>query len=242
MATGDPVRSRQDAGLAQGQERPQDGEYHHGHQPDELQLVERDPAARSTLEVLLCYPGLHAVWGHRITHWLWTHDLKLLARWGSQLARGLTGIEIHPGATIGKGFFIDHGMGVVIGETTEIGDNVTLFQGVTLGGTGKQRGKRHPTLGSHVVVGAGAKVLGPITIGDYVKIGANSVVLQDVPDHSTVVGIPGRIVRIKDERVPDEALLDHIHIPDPIADRLIDLQLQIDTLKKEMDKRRKTEE
>jgi serine O-acetyltransferase len=148
----------------------------------------------------------------------------------------VTGIEIHPGASIGSGLFIDHGMGVVIGETTEIGDNVTLFQGVTLGGTGKQRGKRHPTLGSHVVVGAGAKVLGPITIGDYVKIGANSVVLQDVPDHSTVVGIPGRIVRIKDERVPDEALLDHINIPDPIADRFIDLQLQIDTLKKDLDK------
>jgi serine O-acetyltransferase len=127
---------------------------------------------------------------------------------------------------------------VVIGETTEIGDNVTLFQGVTLGGTGKQRGKRHPTVGSHVVVGAGAKVLGPITIGDYVKIGANSVVLQDVPDHSTVVGIPGKIVRIKDERVPDEALLDHINIPDPIADRFIDLQLQIDTLRKELDKLR----
>jgi serine O-acetyltransferase len=131
--------------------------------------------------------------------------------------------------------FIDHGMGVVIGETSEIGDNVTLFQGVTLGGTGKQRGKRHPTLGSHVVVGAGAKVLGPIMVGDYVKIGANSVVLQDVPDHSTVVGIPGKIVRIKDERVPDEALLDHIHIPDPIADRFIDLQVQIDILKKELE-------
>jgi serine O-acetyltransferase len=198
-------------------------------------IFERDPAARSLIEVLFCYPGLHAVWCHRLAHWCWTRRLKFLGRFISHVARFLTGIEIHPGATIGSGLFIDHGMGVVIGETTEIGDNVTLFQGTTLGGTGKQRGKRHPTLGSHVVVGAGAKVLGPIKIGDYVKIGANSVVLQDVPDHSTVVGIPGKIVRIKDERVPDEALLDHIHIPDPIADRLIDLQLQIDTLKKDLD-------
>src|SRR3990172_8005168 len=144
-------------------------------------------------------------------------------------------LSMHPAATIGSGMFIDHGMGVVIGETAEIGDNVTLFQGVTLGGTGKLRGKRHPTLGNHVVVGTGAKVLGPIKIGDYVKIGANAVVLQDVPDHSTVVGIPGRIVRIKDERVAEDALMDHIHIPDPIADRFIDLQVQIDALKKELE-------
>ncbi len=198
-------------------------------------VLDRDPAARNVPEVLLCYPGLHAIWLHRISHFLWKKGFKLAARWLSQLMRGFTGIEIHPGASIGRNFFIDHGMGVVIGETTEIGDNVTLFQGVTLGGTGKQRGKRHPTIGSHVVVGAGAKVLGPITIGDFVKIGANSVVLQDVPDHSTVVGIPGRIVRIKDERVADEALMDHIHIPDPIADRLIELQVQMDLLKKELE-------
>jgi serine O-acetyltransferase len=194
-----------------------------------------DPAATSKIEVALTYAGFHALLFYRLAHWLQKKRLPFFPRALSQFARFLTGIEIHPGAIIGSGLFIDHGMGVVIGETTEIGDNVTLFQGITLGGTGKQRGKRHPTLGNHVVVGAGAKVLGPIKIGDYVKIGANSVVLQDVPDHSTVVGIPGRIVRIKDERVPDEALLDHINIPDPIADRLIDLQLQIDLLKKELE-------
>ncbi len=194
-----------------------------------------DPAATSRLEVALTYAGFHALLFYRFAHWLRNHRMPFVPRALSQFARFLTGIEIHPGATIGSGLFIDHGMGVVIGETTEIGNNVTLFQGVTLGGTGKQRGKRHPTLGSHVVVGAGAKVLGPITIGDYVKIGANSVVLQDVPDHSTVVGIPGRIVRIKDERVADEALMDHIHIPDPIADKLIDLQVQIDALRKELE-------
>jgi serine O-acetyltransferase len=194
-----------------------------------------DPAATSRIEVALTYAGFHALLFYRFAHWMGKKRVPFLPRALSQFARFITGIEIHPGATIGSGLFIDHGMGVVIGETTEIGDNVTLFQGVTLGGTGKQRGKRHPTIGSHVVVGAGAKVLGPITIGDYVKIGANSVVLQDVPDHSTVVGIPGRIVRIKDERVAEDALMDHIHIPDPIADRLIELQVQIDALKKELD-------
>jgi len=199
-----------------------------------------DPAATSKIEVALTYAGFHALLIHRFAHWLLKKRLPFIPRALSQFARFLTGVEIHPGATIGSGLFIDHGTGVVIGETTEIGDNVTLFQGTTLGGTGKLRGKRHPTLGNHVVVGAGAKVLGPIKIGDYVKIGANSVVLQDVPDHSTVVGIPGRIVRIKDERVPDEALLDHIHIPDPIADRLIDLQLQIDLLKKELESIKKS--
>ena len=195
-----------------------------------------DPAATSRVEVVLTYAGFHALLFFRFAHWLWKKRIPFFPRALSQFARFITGIEIHPGATIGSGMFIDHGMGVVIGETAEIGDNVTLFQGVTLGGTGKQRGKRHPTLGSHVVVGAGAKVLGPIMIGDYVKIGANSVVLQDVPDHSTVVGIPGRIVRIQDERVADEALMDHIHIPDPIADRLIELQVQIDALKKEVER------
>lgn len=195
-----------------------------------------DPAATSRVEVVLTYAGFHALLFFRFAHWLWKKRIPFFPRALSQFARFITGIEIHPGATIGSGMFIDHGMGVVIGETAEIGDHVTLFQGVTLGGTGKQRGKRHPTIGSHVVVGAGAKVLGPIMIGDYVKIGANSVVLQDVPDHSTVVGIPGRIVRIQDERVADEALMDHIHIPDPIADRLIELQVQIDALKKEVER------
>ncbi len=198
-----------------------------------------DPAATSRIEVALTYAGFHALLFYRLAHWLREKRLPFLPRALSQVARFITGIEIHPGAVIGSSLFIDHGMGVVIGETAEIGDHVTLFQGVTLGGTGKQRGKRHPTIGSHVVVGAGAKVLGPIKIGDYVKIGANAVVLQDVPDHSTVVGIPGKIVRIKDERVAEDALMDHIHIPDPIADRFIEMQLQLDDLKKEMEKLRK---
>ena len=198
-----------------------------------------DPAATSRIEVALTYAGFHALLFYRVAHWIWKKRVPFVPRALSQFARFVTGIEIHPGATIGSGMFIDHGMGVVIGETSEIGDNVTLFQGVTLGGTGKQRGKRHPTLGSHVVVGAGAKVLGPITIGDYVKVGANAVVLQDVPDHSTVVGIPGKIVRIKDERVAEDALMDHIHIPDPIADRFIDMQVQIDALRKELEEEKK---
>src|SRR5512142_1989968 len=168
-------------------------------------IFERDPAARSTWEVLLCYPGLHAIWGHRITHWLWTHNLKLLARWGSQLARGLTGIEIHPGATIGKGFFIDHGMGVVIGETAEVGSDVTLYHGVTLGGTSLEKGKRHPTLGDRVVVGAGAKLLGAIEIGDDCRIGANSVVVKSVPANSVVVGVPGKIVVRSRAHSPEDA-------------------------------------
>jgi len=198
-----------------------------------------DPAATSRLEVALTYSGFHALLFYRFAHWLLLKRIPFFPRALSQLARFLTGIEIHPGATIGSGMFIDHGLGVVIGETTEVGDDVTLFQGVTLGGTGKQRGKRHPTLGSHIVVGAGAKVLGPIKIGDYVKIGANSVVLQDVPDHSTVVGIPGEIVRVKGQPVAGDALMDHIHVPDPISERCIGLQLQIDALKKELKKIKK---
>ena len=163
--------------------------------------LERDPAARTPLEVLLCYPGLHAILMHRVAHWLWRHHLRLGARFLSQVGRLITGIEIHPAATIGAGFFVDHGMGVVIGETTEIGDNVTLYQGVTLGGTGKQTGKRHPTLGDNVVVGVGASVLGDISIGDNSLIGAGSVVLREVPPDSTAVGVPARLVREAGRRV-----------------------------------------
>ena len=154
----------------------------------------RDPAARSTLEVLTCYPGLHAVWGHRVSHWLWTHGFRWLARLNSHVARWLTGIEIHPGARIGHRLFIDHGMGVVIGETAEIGDDVTLYHGVTLGGVSWDKGKRHPTLGNNVVIGAGAKVLGPFTVGEGARVGSNSVVVKEVPPGATVVGIPARIV------------------------------------------------
>jgi serine O-acetyltransferase len=153
-------------------------------------IFERDPAARSNLEVLLCYPGLHALWFHRINHWLWTHNLRLLARWFSQWARLLTGIEIHPGAQIGQRLFIDHGMGVVIGETSIVGDDVTLYQGVTLGGTGKEKGKRHPTIGNGVVIGSGAKVLGNITVGDNCRVGAGSVVLRSINGKRVVISDP----------------------------------------------------
>lgn len=162
---------------------------------EEIQCVfERDPAARNIFEVITTYPGLHAVLFHRMNHWLWKHGMKWLARWLSAMARWFTGVEIHPGAVIGRHFFIDHGMGVVIGETAEIGDNCTLYHGVTLGGTSWQKGKRHPTLGNDVVVGAGAKILGPITIGSGARVGSNAVVLKSVPDEATVVGVPGRIV------------------------------------------------
>lgn len=164
-------------------------------------IFERDPAARSIIEVVLCYPGFHAVLFHRLAHWLYLKNWVLLARVISQFARFLTGIEIHPGAKIGQGFFIDHGMGVVIGETAEVGDNVTLYQGVTLGGTGKEKGKRHPTIGDNVFIGSGAKILGSIKIGDNVKIGAGSVVTKPVPPDSTVVGVPGTVVWSKGVRV-----------------------------------------
>ncbi len=164
-------------------------------QDDIRAVFARDPAARTTWEVLTCYPGLHAVWGHRISHWLWAHGLKWLARYNSHLARWITGIEIHPGAKIGRRLFIDHGMGVVIGETAEIGDDCTLYHGVTLGGVSWDAGKRHPTLGNNVVVGAGAKVLGPFRVGDGARVGSNSVVVKEVPAGATVVGIPARIVQ-----------------------------------------------
>jgi serine O-acetyltransferase len=195
-------------------------------------VFERDPAATNALEVLLMYSGFHAIVLHRLSHALRRARVPVIPRLLSQIGRFLTGVEIHPAARIGPGFFIDHGTGVVIGETSEIGESVILFQGVTLGGTGKERGKRHPTLGNHVVVGAGAKVLGPITIGDHVKIGANSVVLRSVPAHSTVVGVPGRI--IKGEADAPERSLNHTQLPDPIAERLDALEHEILEIKKRL--------
>ncbi|HXP47900.1 MAG TPA: serine O-acetyltransferase [Terriglobales bacterium] len=190
-------------------------------------VFDRDPAAKSWIEVLLCYPGLHALWAHRINHWLWTHRLRLLARFLSQGSRLLTGIEIHPGAQIGRRFFIDHGMGVVIGETSIIGDDVTLYQGVTLGGTGKEKGKRHPTLGNNVVVGGGAKILGNITLGENCRVGAGSVVLNDVPDNSTIVGVPGHIIFRDGKRV---VITDPKEIRDPLSDALAALADQVQKL------------
>jgi serine O-acetyltransferase len=203
----------------------------------DLQAVfDRDPAATSRMEVIFTYAGFHALLAYRLSHWLKTHGVPFFPRLISQLARWCTGIEIHPAATIGTGFFIDHGMGVVIGETAEVGDYVTLFQGVTLGGTGKERGKRHPTLGNHVVVGAGAKILGGIKIGDNVKIGANSVVLKNVPPNSTVIGVPARIIKSQGERLPD-ATMDQVDLPDPISDRLISLEQELIDLRKKLENR-----
>ncbi len=201
-------------------------------------VFERDPAATSRWEVLLAYSGFHALLAYRVSHWLWRNNIPIIPRLISQFARWLTGIEIHPGAQIGRGFFIDHGMGVVIGETAVIGDFVTLFQGVTLGGTGKERGKRHPTLGNHVVVGAGAKVLGNITIGDFVKIGANSVVLRSVPSNSTVIGIPGRIIKTVGDRLP-EATMDHTNISDPVAERFEAMEQELIALRKQVEQSEK---
>ena len=191
----------------------------------------RDPAARSTLEILLTYSGLHAVLMYRVSHWFYTKKLYTIARCISQIARLITGIEIHPGAKIGKGFFIDHGSGVVIGETTEIGDYCLVYQGVTLGGTGKEKGKRHPTLGNNVMVGAGARVLGPFKVGDNAKIAANAVVLEEVPPNCTAVGVPARIVRRNGKRVGD---LDQIHMPDPVAQELCAHLIRIEKLEKQI--------
>jgi len=191
-------------------------------------VFDRDPAAKSWVEVLLCYPGLHALWAHRVNHWLWTHHLRLLARFLSQGSRLLTGIEIHPGAQIGRRFFIDHGMGVVIGETTIIGDDVTLYQGVTLGGTGKEHGKRHPTILDNVVIGGGAKVLGNITIGRNCRIGAGSVVLRSVPDDSTVVGVPGHIILREGKRV---VITDPKQINDPLSEALAAVATEVSKLR-----------
>jgi len=187
-------------------------------------VFENDPAARSRFEVILCYSGLHAVWAYRWNHWFWTHGFRLIARWVSQVVRLATGIEIHPGAVIGRRLFIDHGMGVVIGETTTIGDDVTLYQGVTLGGTGKEHGKRHPTLGNGVVIGAGARVLGNIRIGDHSRVGANSVVLRDVPADSTVVGVPGHIIFREGKRI---VITDPKQINDPLSEALAAVATQL---------------
>ncbi|MBU1086648.1 MAG: serine O-acetyltransferase [Candidatus Omnitrophica bacterium] len=198
---------------------------------DEIKSTkERDPAATSTFEILLTYAGLHALILHRIAQAIYRFKVPFFPRWLSQFNRWLTGIEIHPAATIGKGLFIDHGMGVVIGETTIIGDNVTLYQGVTLGGTGKEKGKRHPNIGDNVVIGAGAKVLGNITIGDNSYVGANAVVLRDVDPNSTVVGVPGRITKQDGKKI--DTLLDHAHVLDPVRDKMNALKQRIEALEK----------
>jgi len=203
---------------------------------DVQSALERDPAARSTLEIVLLYPGLHAIWGHRIAHWFWKHNHMLTGRLLSQLVRGLTGIEIHPGATIGQGLFIDHGMGVVIGETSVIGEDVTLYHGVTLGGTRLEKGKRHPTLGDRVVVGAGAKILGDIIIGSDTRIGANAVVVKSVPDNSVVVGVPGQnIARSKPHHANDLPDLNHTSLPDLVGVSLSDLIARVEALEKQVD-------
>lgn len=193
-------------------------------------IFREDPAAKSVLEILLCYPGFHAVLLHRLAHKFYRWNIPVIARVMSQVSRFFTGIEIHPGARIGRRFFIDHGMGVVIGETTEIGDDVLLYQGVTLGGTGKEKGKRHPTIGNNVVIGTGAKVLGNIRIGDHVKIGAGSVVVHPVPDHSTVVGVPGRVVRRGTDVPESEDVLEHGRLPDPEAQAIDELAQRLEQL------------
>ncbi len=195
---------------------------------DVANVIEHDPAAKSSLEVVLCYSGLHAVWFYRMNHWLWNHGLVLAARWLSQVARLLTGIEIHPGARIGRRVFIDHGMGVVIGETTIVGDDVTLYQGVTLGGTGKEHGKRHPTIEDSVVVGGGAKILGNIVVGKNSRIGAGSVVLRNVPDNSTVVGVPGHIIFREGKRV---VITDPKQINDPLSEALASVASEVSKLR-----------
>jgi serine O-acetyltransferase len=204
-------------------------------------VFERDPAARNVLEVLLCYPGLHALFVHRFAHRLWRSGWLTLGRFVSHLGRFLTGIEIHPGARIGPGLFIDHGMGVVIGETTEIGVNCTLYQGVTLGGTSLKKEKRHPTLGNHIVVGAGAKILGAITIGDHSRVGAGSVVVIEVPPYSTVVGIPGRVVQRSGEKIVETIDLNHHELPDPeakainyLADKVRELERELHQLRQDV--------
>ena len=192
----------------------------------------RDPAARSWLEILLLYPGIKAVRSHRLAHWCYRHDLKFLARAISQRSRRRTGIEIHPGATIGRRLVIDHGMGIVIGETAEIGDDCLIYHGVTLGGTGKDVGKRHPTIGNNVLIGTGAKVLGPIRVGDNSRIAANSVVLKEIPEDSTAVGIPARVVRIAGQKVNFAGEVDQVSVADPVSAELAALRAEVEELKK----------
>ena len=192
----------------------------------------RDPAARSWLEILLLYPGIKAVRSHRLAHWCYRHDLKFLARAISQRSRRRTGIEIHPGATIGRRLVIDHGMGIVIGETAEIGDDCLFYHGVTLGGTGKDVGKRHPTIGNNVLIGTGAKVLGPIKVGDNSRIAANSVVLREIPEDSTAVGIPARVVRIAGQKVNFAGEVDQVSVADPVSAELAALRAEVEELKK----------
>lgn len=203
-------------------------------------IFDQDPAARTYIEVVLTYSGLHAIWGHRLAHAFYRRKFFFLARFISQVSRFFTGIEIHPGAQIGRRFFIDHGMGIVIGETCEIGDNVAVFQGVTLGGTGKEKGKRHPTIKDNVLIATGAKVLGSITVGENSKIGAGSVVLKEVPPNSTVVGIPGKVVIQDGIRIKKD--LNHTDLPDPIADRFKELEQEVALLKAELRSRKEEKE
>ena len=207
-------------------------------------VMERDPAARSRAEVYFLYSGFKAVRAYRKANWFYRHNMKFIARFISQNARRRTGMEIHPGATIGKNLFIDHGMGVVIGETTIIGDNCTLYQGVTLGGTGKDHGKRHPTLGDNVLIGAGAKVLGPFRVGDNARVAAGAVVLSEVPNDATAVGVPARVVRIGGQRIFDNSTLDQIHVSDPVAQEMCRLRVEIEHLKRDLreQENKKTEE
>lgn len=195
-------------------------------------ILERDPAARNCVEVFFLYSGFHALIHHRIARWFYRHHMKFIARLCSQLCKFFTGIEIHPAAQIGRGLFIDHGMGVVIGETAEIGDNCTIYQGATLGGTGKEEGKRHPTLGNNVMIGAGAKVLGPFTVGDNSKVAAGAVVLSEIPPNSTCAGVPARIVRQNNKKVCED--LDQIHIPDPVSMEFCKLTMRIEALENEI--------
>ena len=201
----------------------------------------RDPAARSKLEIFLLYPGVHAIILHRVSHWLYCHKLFFLARLNSQVARHLTGIEIHPGAKIGRRFVIDHGMGIVIGETTEIGDDCLIYHGVTLGGTGKDHGKRHPTLGNNVMVSAGAKVLGPFKVGDGARIAANAVVLTEIPPQATAVGVPARVVRIAGEKVDFASSVDQIHVTDPVQKELQALSSRLEWLENYIDEQHRME-